>query len=30
MKIGVEKPGIMKLFMGHPPISERIEALRQV
>jgi heat shock protein HtpX len=23
------KPGIMKLFMSHPPISERIEALRQ-
>ena len=22
------KPGIMKLFMSHPPISERIEALR--
>ena len=23
------KPGIMKLFMSHPPISERIEALRR-
>jgi heat shock protein HtpX len=24
------KPGIMKLFMSHPPISERIEALRRI
>jgi len=29
VKVGVEKTGIMKLFMSHPPISERIEGLRR-